>query len=158
MSRTTCIRSASSGSNARLFGASGQNVGDAQQCQMLTVAFGALAGVFPATLHIVDQLFAFDLLDHFGLNRSTGNHWRTDGYGFAANHQNFVELDLIASNSRKLFYAQNVTRLHLVLLAASLEDRVHGSFLLLLRILWPPFLGVSGFPASDSAPLKGVMK
>ena len=55
----------------------------------------------------------------------------------AADHQNFVELDLVTSSGGQKFHAQHVARLNLVLFAACLEDREHGSFLLLCRALWP---------------------
>jgi hypothetical protein len=96
---------------------------------MLAVAFGALAGMLTTTLYIVDDLRAFDLLDHFGLNGSTRNQRRANGQLVAANHQNFIELDFVASNAIKLFHTKDIPRLNLVLLAACLEDREHQTFL-----------------------------
>jgi hypothetical protein len=125
-----CISGAGCGSDARGFCARGQNFGHANQRQVLTVALGALRAVLTTTLDVVDRLFAFDLVDHFGNNASASHHRHAEGDGFAANHQNLVELDLVTSIGGQLFNAQNVTRLHFVLLATGLEDRKHGlSFL-----------------------------
>ena len=136
------IGSAGGGCNARLLGAGGQNVGHANQRQVLTVALGALRRVLTTALHKVNDLVALDLGDHFGLNRSTGHKGHTNGDGVAADHQDIVELDLVTSIGGQLFNAQNVTRLHLVLLATGLEDREHGSFLFITRVLRPPCAGV----------------
>jgi hypothetical protein len=81
-----------------------------------------------------------------------GHQRRADG---GADHQDVVELDLVASGSIKLFNAQHVTRLHLVLLAAGLEDRKHGSFPSIPPRPAAPVAGRSpGFPAfGQRAPL-----
>ncbi len=92
------------------------------------MTLGALAGVFPAALDVVDDLLALDLVDHLGLHGRTGNQRRADGQAVAAHHQDVVELDLRTGHGIELFHAQNVARLHLVLLAACLEDREHGVF------------------------------
>jgi hypothetical protein len=117
---------ADSGLDARLVSAIRQHLGHANQRQVLAVALGALAGMLPAALDVVDGLFALDLVDDLGLDGRACNHRRANS---GADHQDVVELDLVASGGIKLFNAQNVTRLHLVLLAAGLEDRKHGSFL-----------------------------
>ena len=106
---------------------------------------GALAGMLPAALVVRDGLLALDLVDDLGLHRGTGHERRADG---GAQHQDVVELDLVASSGIELFNAQHVTRLHLVLLAAGLEDRKHGSFPSIVRVLRPrrryPASGVRG--------------
>src|SRR5690606_4406088 len=109
MRNHTGSSSANSSFDARLIGALLQNLGDPHQRQMLAVTTGALRRMLPAALVVGDGFLAFDLVDDFGLHRSTGHNGRADG---RTDHQNFVELDFFASNSVKLFNAQNVTRLH----------------------------------------------
>mgnify|MGYP006201827731 CR=1 FL=1 len=66
MGGAACICGAGRGSNARRFGARSQHFGHAQQRQLLAVALGALRAVLTTTLHVMDRLGAFDLVDHFG--------------------------------------------------------------------------------------------
>ncbi len=84
------------------------------------MALRALRAVLTAALDEVDQLFAFDLVDHSGLNSSTRHKRRTKHRLVATDHQNFVELNGFTRCSRQFFNAQNVTRLHFILFAACL--------------------------------------
>src|SRR5690606_24756192 len=117
------------------------------------VAFGALRGVLAAALDEVDGLRAFDLVDHFGLDCGACHEGHADG---AVHHQDFVELDFLASDGIKLFHAQNVTRLHFILLAACFQDRKgHSLFSFIARVLrplWPdPGRWYSWFPRLRTA-------
>ncbi len=71
----------------------------------MTVAFCALRAVFTAAFHKMDQLFAFDLVDHIGLNGRAVNSWRANR---VANHKNLVELDFFTSIGRNPFNPKHI--------------------------------------------------
>ena len=112
------------------------------------MAFCALGRVLPTALYEVDCLWAFDLVDDFGLNASASDHRCTD---CAANHQNFVELNHLASISCQLFDAKHITGLYPILLAAGFHYRKHLRFLCFFAP-FGPHLGVLAKATSDSAP------
>ena len=110
----------------------------------------ALRAVLTATLHKVDHLVAFDLVDHVSLNSRAFNHRRTDG---GTHHQNFVELNFFTSISSKFLNAKHIARLNPILLAAGFHDREHGLFLFSSASSGPGFTGVLAIAASNSAPI-----
>ena len=114
------------------------------------MTFGTLGRVLPATLDEVDNLFAFDLVNDFGLNACIFNHRRAEHGAIAAQHQHFVKLDCFASIGRNTFNPQHIAGLYFVLLAACLDDRKHASSFSVIRVLWPP-VGVVEWPSSQSA-------
>ncbi|VVT29366.1 hypothetical protein RV134_350334 [Roseovarius sp. EC-HK134] len=115
----------------------GQNLGDTQQRQLLTMATGALRAVLTATFDKVDNLVTLDLINDLGLNGRTDHKGRTDDGGIATEHQDIVELNFFTSISCKFLNTKNVARRHLVLLATGLEDRKHGLFLFSPRSVVP---------------------
>src|SRR6056297_373090 len=141
------------GLDAGLVRALGEDIGHAQQGQLLTVALGPLRAVLAAALDEVDDLVTLDLIDDLGLHGGTRDKGRTDHRRVTAQHQYFVELNCLTGIRCKLFDTEHVTRLHLVLLATGLEDRKHGLFLFLPRSVVPALAGVSGpLATSNGAP------
>ena len=111
-----------------------EDVGHAQQGQLLAMATGTLRRMLPPALVVGDDLVGLDRIDHLGLHGGIGHQRRADG---AADHEDVVELDLLASVGGNLFNPQDVARRNAVLLAAGLQDRKHWSSLS-LRALRPP--------------------
>jgi hypothetical protein len=103
--------------------------------------------VLPTALYEVDRFWAFDLVNNFGLNTGACNHWCTN---CAANHQNFVKLNHLASIGCQLFDAQHIAGLYPVLLAAGFHYRKHLRFLFFFAPFGPR-LGVLAKATSDSA-------
>ena len=114
------------------------------------MAFGTLGAVLTAALDEMDNLFAFDLVDHIGLHGRTCDHWRTN---IGANHQNFIELNFFAGISSKFFNPENIPALNPILFATGLEDRKHMLFLRISFAFCGP--GTPAFwqmPPANSAP------
>ena len=104
-----------------------------------TVGVGFLGAMLAAALVEGDDLVGLDGVDDLGHDAGAGDERRTDG---AADHQDIVELDLVAGLGGQFLDAQHVTGLNPVLLAARLEDCEHDVVFRLCRALWPRFPGV----------------
>ena len=97
--------------------------------------FGALRAVLPATLHKVNRLVAFDLIDHIRLHSSICHHRRPNNRAFATNHQYIVKLNCLSSICSQFFNAEHIARLNFILLTTGFKNRKHIVFLLLPRSL-----------------------
>ena len=142
------------GHHARGGGPGLEDVGHPEQGELLAVAAGALRAVLAATLDEGDRLFALDLVDHLGLDARALDEGGADR---AADHEDIVELNLVAGIGRQFFHAEHVARLDPVLLAAGLEDRKHLNFLLIPAFFGPGITGVVAIAACEQRALAGVV-
>ena len=77
------------------------------------MAFGALGRVLPAALDEVDDLFAFDLVNDFGLNASVLDQWCANLWLVATQHQHFVELNFVTGVGRNTFHPKHIAEAEL---------------------------------------------
>ena len=107
-------------------GAAGQNLGDADRRQILTVTLLA-AVILPALLLEDDDLLAAMMLDELRGDRRPGDQRRADlRIAIAGDHQNIGEFDDIAGIAGNLLDIENVFGGNPVLFAACANDSVHG--------------------------------